>query len=249
MLQHLRPPLRAKSLLCCMTKRWRLAADTTSTLDCPQRPVPIDQRAGSPAVQRLSAFEYRYLTEFQSHEPEFDYLKSLEIEEKINQVRDTGKPPAVLVSRRQLLADTRYALYLSAAVQVHFTSSHVRQPVNWLRTGEVVPQLQWVADAAVDQRQDHQTLEGASRRRLIGWVRASCCTSWHLEACLFFIGRSALCCAGVREKDGHVDGVQHGLRGGRRARQPGLVHLRQARPASSAPLHPVLHRTAPGLNC
>jgi hypothetical protein len=49
--------------------------------------VPIDQRAGSPAVQRLSAFEYRYLTEFQSHEPEFDYLKSLEIEEKINQVQ------------------------------------------------------------------------------------------------------------------------------------------------------------------
>ena len=28
--------------------------------------------------------EFRYLTEFQSHEPEFDYLKSLEIEEKIN---------------------------------------------------------------------------------------------------------------------------------------------------------------------
>ena len=27
------------------------------------------------------------MTEFQSHEPEFDYLKSLEIEEKINQVR------------------------------------------------------------------------------------------------------------------------------------------------------------------
>lgn len=43
-----------------------------------------DQRAPPP---RLSPFEYRYLTEFQSHEPEFDYLKSLEIEEKINQVR------------------------------------------------------------------------------------------------------------------------------------------------------------------
>lgn len=27
------------------------------------------------------------MTEFQSHEPEFDYLKSLEIEEKINKVR------------------------------------------------------------------------------------------------------------------------------------------------------------------
>ncbi|XP_027123097.1 serine/threonine protein phosphatase 2A 55 kDa regulatory subunit B beta isoform-like [Coffea arabica] len=30
---------------------------------------------------------YQYKTEFQSHEPEFDYLKSLEIEEKINKVR------------------------------------------------------------------------------------------------------------------------------------------------------------------
>ena len=27
------------------------------------------------------------MTEFQSHEPEFDYLKSFEIEEKINKVR------------------------------------------------------------------------------------------------------------------------------------------------------------------
>ncbi|GMI93739.1 hypothetical protein like AT1G17720 [Hibiscus trionum] len=31
--------------------------------------------------------EFRYMTEFQSHEPEFDYLKSLEIEEKINKIR------------------------------------------------------------------------------------------------------------------------------------------------------------------
>lgn len=31
--------------------------------------------------------EYRFHTEFQSHEPEFDYLKSLEIEEKINRIR------------------------------------------------------------------------------------------------------------------------------------------------------------------
>ncbi|KAL1551640.1 Serine/threonine protein phosphatase 2A 55 kDa regulatory subunit B beta isoform [Salvia divinorum] len=31
--------------------------------------------------------EFRYKTEFQSHEPEFDYLKSLEIEEKINEIR------------------------------------------------------------------------------------------------------------------------------------------------------------------
>jgi len=31
--------------------------------------------------------EYKFYTEFQSHEPEFDYLKSLEIEEKINKFR------------------------------------------------------------------------------------------------------------------------------------------------------------------
>jgi len=31
--------------------------------------------------------EYKFLTEFQSHEPEFDYLKSLEIEEKINKIK------------------------------------------------------------------------------------------------------------------------------------------------------------------
>ena len=31
--------------------------------------------------------EYVFYTEFQSHEPEFDYLKSLEIEERINKVR------------------------------------------------------------------------------------------------------------------------------------------------------------------
>ncbi|GAB4823303.1 hypothetical protein N2152v2_010349 [Parachlorella kessleri] len=44
-----------------------------------------DVRPTSPL--RANPFEYRYLTEFQSHEPEFDYLKSLEIEEKINKVR------------------------------------------------------------------------------------------------------------------------------------------------------------------
>ncbi|KAJ6511646.1 WD40-repeat-containing domain protein [Mycena vulgaris] len=31
--------------------------------------------------------EYKFYTEFQSHEPEFDYLRSVEIEEKINRIR------------------------------------------------------------------------------------------------------------------------------------------------------------------
>ncbi|KAF9685212.1 hypothetical protein SADUNF_Sadunf03G0031100 [Salix dunnii] len=42
------------------------------------------ERMGYP-ISRLP--EFRYKTEFQSHEPEFDYLKSLEIEEKINKIR------------------------------------------------------------------------------------------------------------------------------------------------------------------
>ncbi len=52
----------------------------------PQRGPGMDQRA-NPQLPRGAAYEYRYMTEFQSHEPEFDYLKSLEIEEKINKVR------------------------------------------------------------------------------------------------------------------------------------------------------------------
>lgn len=31
--------------------------------------------------------DFKFYAEFQSHEPEFDYLKSLEIEEKINKIR------------------------------------------------------------------------------------------------------------------------------------------------------------------
>lgn len=39
---------------------------------------------------KKNACEYKFYTEFQSHEPEFDYLKSLEIEEKINRIRWCG---------------------------------------------------------------------------------------------------------------------------------------------------------------
>lgn len=36
--------------------------------------------------------QFQYKTEFQSHEPEFDYLKSVEIEEKINEVKWCATP-------------------------------------------------------------------------------------------------------------------------------------------------------------
>jgi len=38
--------------------------------------------------------KYKFYVEFQSHEPEFDYLKSLEIEEKINKIRWVPKTNA-----------------------------------------------------------------------------------------------------------------------------------------------------------
>ena len=42
---------------------------------------------GDQAYASPKDIEYRFYCEFQSHEPEFDYLKSLEIEEKINRIR------------------------------------------------------------------------------------------------------------------------------------------------------------------
>ena len=57
-------------------------------------PPPRDPDSRAPAAATAPAFDYRYLTEFQSHEPEFDYLKSLEIEEKVNRVRWVRSPHA-----------------------------------------------------------------------------------------------------------------------------------------------------------
>lgn len=36
-------------------------------------------------------FDYRYFTEIQSHEPEFDHLKSIELEEKVNALEFVNK--------------------------------------------------------------------------------------------------------------------------------------------------------------
>ena len=65
---------------------------------------PLDAR---PPARPAFGYEYRYLTEFQSHEPEFDYLKSLEIEEKINCVRWVRRDsPALAAPSAHLLLTT-----------------------------------------------------------------------------------------------------------------------------------------------
>ena len=48
---------------------------------------PSHQSQASPSHAYQPTLEYKFYTEFQSHEPEFDCLKSLEIEEKINCIR------------------------------------------------------------------------------------------------------------------------------------------------------------------
>lgn len=52
--------------------------DETSLVPLEAEPLLFPQKRGC---------EYKFHTEFQSHEPEFDYLKSLEIEEKINKIK------------------------------------------------------------------------------------------------------------------------------------------------------------------
>lgn len=98
-----------------------------------QKAAGPDQRA-TPA-SRLSSFEYRYLTEFQSHEPEFDYLKSLEIEEKINKVKwcRTSCGSRMLLStndktiklwRVNLEAEALYILHVCTVCVVSQVSNH-----------------------------------------------------------------------------------------------------------------------------
>lgn len=41
-------------------------------------------------------FDYRYYTEIQSHEPEFDHLKSIELDEKVNSIEFINNNPGVL---------------------------------------------------------------------------------------------------------------------------------------------------------
>lgn len=86
-----------------------------------QRTVGMEQRLPR---GRLSAFEFRYLTEFQSHEPEFDYLKSFEIEEKINKVRWVNQPS----SSRLILSTNDKTIKLWKASEASFPSRNTLHP-------------------------------------------------------------------------------------------------------------------------
>jgi serine/threonine-protein phosphatase 2A regulatory subunit B len=61
--------------------------ETDKTPAQPSSAASGDEAKRGEGKKRKGTTEYRFHCEFQSHEPEFDYLKSLEIEEKINQIK------------------------------------------------------------------------------------------------------------------------------------------------------------------
>ncbi|KAG0709402.1 WD40-repeat-containing domain protein [Suillus ampliporus] len=73
--------------------RWDTAADIISTVefDATGNYLATGDKGGRVVLfernESKRGCEYKFYTEFQSHEPEFDYLKSLEIEEKINKIK------------------------------------------------------------------------------------------------------------------------------------------------------------------
>ena len=66
--------------------------------------------------------EYKFYTEFQSHEPEFDYLKSLEIEEKINKIKWCRRQNA-----SHFLLSTNGELLFRLYADFHPHSSQIRR--------------------------------------------------------------------------------------------------------------------------
>ena len=65
--------------------------------------------------------EYNVYSTFQSHEPEFDYLKSLEIEEKINKIRwlKRKNPAHFLLSTNGEFDSPTVSLFLSTVTWPH----------------------------------------------------------------------------------------------------------------------------------
>lgn len=47
-------------------------------------------------VKNSRYFDYRYFSEIQSHEPEMDHLKSIELDEKINALEFVSTNPSAL---------------------------------------------------------------------------------------------------------------------------------------------------------
>ena len=80
-------------------------------------------------IKNSRYFDYRYHAEIQSHEPEFDHLKSIELEEKVNHLQ---------------FLNTRAPKHRSYGSQLHFLSTNDRIIKLWnveymIRKQQVTP--------------------------------------------------------------------------------------------------------------
>lgn len=75
------------SLLCNAGKSNARALFFSPTINIINRQTRALERQMNSCGKVRRSSDYKFFTEFQSHEAEFDYLKSLEIEEKINAIK------------------------------------------------------------------------------------------------------------------------------------------------------------------
>lgn len=90
---HARPPIIPNEADVISSVQFSNTTDMVATGDRGGRIVILRRARPGRAGRRAgrlgdpNAPQFRFWTQFQSHEPEFDYLKSMEIEERINQIR------------------------------------------------------------------------------------------------------------------------------------------------------------------
>jgi len=85
--------------------------------------------------KEVKAPEYKFHVEFQSHEPEFDYLKSLEIEEKINKIKwlnkGSGGPHFLLTTNDKTIKLWKvYEKKIKQVVQTNLANGAVQNSKN-----------------------------------------------------------------------------------------------------------------------
>ena len=123
-------------------------------------------------MQQKKTCEYKFHTEFQSHEPEFDYLKSLEIEEKINKIKWCRRQNAshYLLSTNDKTIKLWKVFEKSLKVVAENNLSHDLTPANVAGGGGApraapLTQFQSASDLKLPRLTHHDTVVAAVPRR------------------------------------------------------------------------------------
>ena len=113
--------------------------------------------------------EYKFHTEFQSHEPEFDYLKSLEIEEKINKIKWCRRQNAshYLLSTNDKTIKLWKVFEKSLKVVAENNLSHEMTPANPAGGGGAprAPKFKSASQLKLPRMTHHDTVVAAVPRR------------------------------------------------------------------------------------